>query len=108
MAGNRELPEELTPERSVRCAVVEVPLVPPTDAADFSAAQDLLPWADPYIARLLEKHRLSEALEDSYRFVSEAAAERSMERRRFDAAGSKSHHRFDAQSGGQNWSRDGE
>jgi hypothetical protein len=34
-----------------------------------SEPRDLLPWADPYIARLLDKHRLEAALHDSLDFL---------------------------------------
>ncbi len=47
-------------KRVVRCQVVEVP-------ADQTfgvrrAPKDLLPWADPYIARLMVHHRLECAM----------------------------------------------
>ena len=34
---------------------------------------ELLPWADPYIARLLAKHRLESALIDSLSFLRNSA-----------------------------------
>jgi len=36
-------------------------------------ARDLLPWADPYITKLLAKHRLQAALDDSLEFLSDGA-----------------------------------
>jgi hypothetical protein len=36
------------------------------------APPDLLPWADPYIARLLVRHRLQAALNDSLAFLKDA------------------------------------
>ena len=30
---------------------------------------DLLPWADPYITRLMHKHRLAAALDDSINYL---------------------------------------
>lgn len=49
-------------KRNGRVVVVEV-----SDSADAArpVVRDLLPWADPYIARLLAKHRLQAALVDS-------------------------------------------
>ena len=40
---------------------------------------DLLPWADPYIARLLAKHRLQAALDDSLNFLADDTSERHLE-----------------------------
>jgi hypothetical protein len=34
--------------------------------------RDLLPWADPYIARLLAKHRMESALNDSLKFLRDS------------------------------------
>ena len=59
----------------IHCTVVEVDSdahLFPVDAKD--PPRDLLPWADPYISRLLTKYRLQAALEDSLRFVSDEAA----------------------------------
>ena len=43
---------------NIRCVVVEVPVALRTRSGDLNAGpQDLLPWADPYIARLVENHR---------------------------------------------------
>ncbi len=49
-------------KRIGRVVVVEV-----SDSTEAArpAARDILPWADPYIARLLTKHRLEAALADS-------------------------------------------
>ena len=49
--------------RIARCDVVEVS--PEMNArAPRSEPRDLLPWADPYIARLLIKHRVDCALSE--------------------------------------------
>jgi hypothetical protein len=46
--------------RSIYCAVVEVPAVSdPFDPRPQRGFQDLVPWADPYIASLIEKLRRS-------------------------------------------------
>lgn len=61
-----------------RCDVVEVP------TGNFLGSEylggdsgegprDLLPWADPYIAAILTKHRLQAALDDSLLFVRRQA-----------------------------------
>lgn len=49
-------------KRIGRVVVVEV-----SDSRDAArpVSRDILPWADPYIARLLTKHRLEAALADS-------------------------------------------
>lgn len=36
--------------------------------------RELLPWADPYIARLLAKHRLESALCDSLSYLRDSAS----------------------------------
>jgi hypothetical protein len=46
--------------RSIHCTVIEVPAM--SDSLDENLAgglQELLPWADPYIAALIEKLRSS-------------------------------------------------
>ena len=43
--------------RLARCQVVEVPAEQQGSSARFES-RDLLPWADPYIARLMIAHRL--------------------------------------------------
>jgi hypothetical protein len=48
--------------RSVQYIVVEVPAQ--QEAGSPLAARDLLPWADPYIARLVLKHQLQVAREE--------------------------------------------
>ncbi|HUY92147.1 MAG TPA: hypothetical protein VMV10_25620 [Pirellulales bacterium] len=58
------------------CAVVEIP-VSSQGGPDDAPPRDLLPWADPYIARLLSKHRLQAALDDSLTFVENEAFSRS-------------------------------
>jgi hypothetical protein len=62
--------------KSVRCTVVEVPVDHDGEPLLDAAPRDLLPWADPYIAALLAKHRLQAALDDSLRFVENEVAER--------------------------------
>jgi hypothetical protein len=64
------------PSKRVRCAVVEIPVGSDGEALLDRAANDLLPWADPYIAKLLSKHRLQAALDDSLQFVEDEAAGR--------------------------------
>lgn len=61
---------------NVRCTVVEIP-VSSQGGPDDAPPRDLLPWADPYIARLLSKHRLQAALDDSLTFVEHEAFSRS-------------------------------
>ena len=69
--------------RNIHCTVVEVP-ASSQGGPDDAPPRDLLPWADPYIFRLLNMHRLQAALDDSLSFVeSEAAGERP---RRIDRA----------------------
>lgn len=60
--------------RHVRCQVVEIP-EPAADAVagSFAEPRDLLPWADPYIARLLARHRSLGALSDSLAFLADEA-----------------------------------
>ena len=46
--------------RSLYCAVVEVPAMSdPYDPRPQRGFRDLVPWADPYIAALIEKLRIS-------------------------------------------------
>lgn len=56
----------------MRCTVVEIP-DSSQGGPDDAPPRDLLPWADPYIARLLSKHRLQAALDDSLTFVQSEA-----------------------------------
>ena len=60
--------------KRVRCTVVEVPVGSNGEPQLDLATKDLLPWADPYIAKLLSKHRLQAALDDSLQFVEGEAA----------------------------------
>ena len=61
--------------KNVHCTVVEVDCDAHLVSVDAQEPpRDLLPWADPYIARLLTKYRLQAALDDSLRFVSDEAA----------------------------------
>ena len=60
--------------RNAHCTVIEIPL--PAANSDQSSQPEprtLLPWADPYIARLLAKHRLNAALSDSLEFMTDEA-----------------------------------
>lgn len=84
---------------NLRCTVVEIP-VSSQGGPDDAPPRDLLPWADPYIAGLLNKHRLQAALDDSLTFVESEAFSRSQrslpdyESTAANALGRKS--RFDA------------
>src|SRR4051812_18769893 len=50
--------------RTLHCTVVEVPaMTDPFDARSGEAFRDLIPWADPYIAALMEKLRQAQRLE---------------------------------------------
>ena len=51
------------------CSVIEVI---ETDEGQ-PTHRELLPWADPYIARLLAKHRLESALDDSLAYLRSSA-----------------------------------
>lgn len=74
--------------RTTKCTVVEIP-ASSQGGPDDAPPRDLLPWADPYIALLLSKHRLQAALEDSISFVEREAVGRplSARRRPFEPAG---------------------
>lgn len=64
--------------RISRCEVVEVP-VGAEGAPDLAVEpKDLLPWADPYVAAVLRKHRLQAALDDSLVFVQRESTERDL------------------------------
>ncbi|MGD9723229.1 MAG: hypothetical protein AB7O59_17990 [Pirellulales bacterium] len=46
------------PSRTIHCAVVEVPAMDdPYDPRPQRGFQELVPWADPYIAALIDKLR---------------------------------------------------
>ena len=60
---------------NVRCTVVEIPEAS-QGGPDDAPPRDLLPWADPYIAKLMSKHRLQAALDDSLNFVESEAFSR--------------------------------
>ena len=60
---------------NIRCTVVEIPETS-QGGPDDAPPRDLLPWADPYIARLLSMHRLQAALDDSLSFVENEAFSR--------------------------------
>ena len=55
MTHRRNRPTEDT--RSVYCAVVEVPAMSDPFDPRPNSFRDLVPWADPYIAALIEKLR---------------------------------------------------
>lgn len=44
---------------TIYCTVVEAKPTSEPNGASPEAARDLLPWADPYIARLVRKHQLA-------------------------------------------------
>lgn len=44
----------------------------PSHVVPQPVCHDLLPWADPYVARLLVRHRLQAALNDSLAFLKDA------------------------------------
>jgi hypothetical protein len=67
--------------RKARCTVVEIP-ASSQGGPDDAPPRDLLPWADPYILRLLNLHRLQAALDDSISFVEHEAAGRPLVARR--------------------------
>ncbi|MBI2827496.1 MAG: hypothetical protein HYX69_22705 [Planctomycetia bacterium] len=63
--------------RKIRCTIIEVDNAHGAAAASGSAQpihRDLPPWADPFIARLVEKHRIRAALADSLGFLAREAA----------------------------------
>lgn len=64
--------------RISRCDVVEIS--EGGDGAPELAVEpkDLLPWADPYVAAVLRKHRLQAALDDSLCFVRRESTERDL------------------------------
>lgn len=62
--------------RISRCDVVEIS-DGDAGAPDLAVEpKDLLPWADPYVAAVLCKHRLQAALDDSLCFVRRESTER--------------------------------
>lgn len=57
-----------------RCSVVEIPTASEVLRTGCQPGpRELLPWADPYIARLLAKHRLQAALDDSLSYLRDDA-----------------------------------
>jgi hypothetical protein len=57
-----------------RCTVLEVAGTDGGNCLDATAqpvVRDLLPWADPYIAKLLARHRLQAALDDSLTYLKD-------------------------------------
>jgi hypothetical protein len=67
--------------QTTRCTVIEIPALS-QGGPDDDPPRDLLPWADPYIARLLSSRRLQAALDDSLSFVESEAEERPFGERR--------------------------
>lgn len=64
MADERSEKGKIMRRHKATCSVLERP----GDSQPCEGAE-LLPWADPYIARLLDKHRLEAALHDSLDFL---------------------------------------
>lgn len=52
--------------RNVRCTVIEIP---EEARGDRYVPREIVPWSDPYISRLLAKHRLEAALSDSLNYL---------------------------------------
>ncbi|MGA7104666.1 MAG: hypothetical protein WBX49_04905, partial [Candidatus Deferrimicrobiaceae bacterium] len=50
--------------RTIHCTVVEVPVMSDPFLPRDGGFRDLVPWADPYIAALIENLRRSAAMED--------------------------------------------
>jgi hypothetical protein len=59
--------------RTIHCTVVEVPAMSDPFQPQEREFRDLVPWADPYIAALLEKLRQRAAFEDE--LAAKVAAE---------------------------------
>ena len=60
--------------RTAHCTLIEIP--EPIEGAGATALPEpraLLPWADPYIAQLLAKHRVLAALSDSLEYLAAEA-----------------------------------
>ena len=75
-AATRDEEENDMSSKRVRCTVVEVPVGSNGEPQLDLATKDLLPWADPYIAKLLSRHRPRAALDDSLQFVEDEVAGR--------------------------------
>jgi hypothetical protein len=61
--------------RTIHCTVVEVPAMSDPFFPDSGGFRDLVPWADPYIAALLERLRRAAADEESEARARDAACE---------------------------------
>jgi hypothetical protein len=51
--------------RTIHCTVVEVPAMSDPFVPREGGFRDLVPWADPYIASLVEKLRRTAAIEEA-------------------------------------------
>lgn len=60
---------------TIHCKVVEVPDMNDEPSAGSGGFRDLVPWADPYIAALLEKLRRAAAAEEFEARTSDPACE---------------------------------
>lgn len=60
------------PASRIRCTILEVSS-DPNDAVT-QGPREMLPWADPFIAQLVAKHRLRAALDDSLDFLRNDAS----------------------------------
>lgn len=61
---------------NVHCVVVEVPAESASQEHRLDQPQDLLPWADPYIAQLLVKHQMQIAAEERRQELAASHADR--------------------------------
>jgi hypothetical protein len=63
------------PMSKVHCTVIETVCDRTTGRDSFvTGEKELLPWADPFIARLVARYRLRAALDDSLRFLQSDAS----------------------------------
>lgn len=71
-----------------------------SDAVSVTADEpnDLLPWADPYIAALMAKHRLRSALAESLRYLEEESARRGATDARREVASDATNNRYPERS----------
>jgi hypothetical protein len=68
--GTQDERRDVMRRQKASCMVVEVV----ENEEGQPEHQELLPWADPYIARLLAKHRLESALCDSLSYLRDSAS----------------------------------
>jgi len=72
---NRKKGEWTMATPKVRCTIVEIACDHGTSNNPAAyTAKELLPWADPFIAQLVARHRLRAALDDSLRFLESEAS----------------------------------